>query len=82
MENYSRSTLLKEVTKLYPEHEKEINLIFHENEIFVELAEDYLFCKKTLECQLDNENDYRKALRKLENEILEQINVYKMKSLQ
>ena len=69
------SSLLKQIIAVYPEYEEEINQIFHENEFFVELVNDYLFCKNKLKSHLANENEYRDAFKELEDEILEQIDI-------
>ena len=75
------SSLLKQIIAVYPEYEEEINQIFHKNEFFVELVNDYLFCKNKLKCHVANTNEYRDALKDLEDEILEQIIIqqHKMK---
>ena len=79
MVNHSMSSLLKQIIAVYPEYEEEIIEIFHKDETFVELVEDYLFCKNKLKCHLANTNDYRDALKELEDEILEQIDVQQQK---
>ena len=73
------SGTLKEIIAVYPEYEREINQIFHENEFFVELVNDYLFCKNKLKCRSSNTNEYRDALKELEDEILEQIDIQQQK---
>ena len=73
------SSLQKQIIAVYPEYEEEINQIFHENKFFVELVNDYLFCKNKLKCHVDNTNEYRDALKDLEDEILEQIVIQQQK---
>ena len=73
------SSLQKQIITVYPEYEKEINQIFHENEFFVELVNDYLFCKNKLKSPLANQSEYRDVLKELEKEILEQIDIQQQK---
>ena len=73
------SSLQKQIIAVYPEYEEEINQIFHENEFFVELVKDYLFCKNKLKSHLANEIEYRDAFKELEDEILEQIALQQQK---
>ena len=75
------SSLLKQIIAVYPEYEEEINQIFHKNEFFVELVNDYLFCKNKLKCHVANTNEYRDALKDLEDEILEQIIIQQHKMI-
>ena len=72
-------SLQKQIIEYFPEYEEEINQIFHENEFFVELVNDYLFCKNKLKCHVSNTNEYRNVLKELEDEILEQIDIQKQK---
>ena len=71
------SSLLKQIITVYPEYEEELSHIFYENEIFAELVNDYLFCKNKLKNNLVNTNNYKDALKNLEDEILEQIDMHK-----
>ena len=73
------SSSQKQIIAVYPEYEKEINQIFHKNELFVELVNDYLFCKNKLKYPSSNTIEYRDAFKDLENEIIEQIDNQKQK---
>ena len=53
------SSLQKQIIAIYPDYKEEINQIFQKNEFFVELVNDYLFCKNKLKSHLANENEYR-----------------------
>ena len=67
------SSLQNQIIAIYPNYKEEINQIFQTNELFVELVNDYLFCKNKLKSHLANE--YRDAFKELEEEILEQIDI-------
>ena len=73
------SGTLKEIIAVYPEYKREINQIFHESELFVELVNDYLICKNRLNSHLPNENEYKDAFKELEEELLEQIVIQQKK---
>ena len=73
------SSLQNQIIAIYPNYKEEINQIFQTNELFVELVNDYLFCKNKLKCRSSNTNEYRDALKDLENEIIEQIDNQKQK---
>ena len=75
------SSLLKQIIAVFPEYEEEINQIFRKNEFFAELVNDYLFCKNKLKCRSSNTNEYRDALKELEDEILEQIDIQQQKMI-
>ena len=70
---------LKEIIAVYPEYKREINQIFHESDLFVELVNDYLMCKNKLDSHLTNEHEYRDAFKELEQELLEQIEIQQQK---
>ena len=72
---------LKEIIAVYPEYKREINQIFHESYLFVELVNDYLMCKNKLDSHLSNENEFRNAFKELEEEILEQIDIQQQKMI-
>ena len=75
------SSLLKQILAVYPEYEEEINQIFHKNDFFVELVNDYLFCKNKVKSHISNTNEYRDTLKELEDEILEQIDIQQQKMI-
>ena len=72
-------SLQNQIIAIYPDYKEEINQIFQTNELFVELVNDYLFCKNKLKCRSTNTNEYRDALKELEDEILEQIDIQQQK---
>ena len=73
------SSLQNQIIAIYPNYKEEINQIFQTNELFVELVNDYLFCKNKLKSHFANENEYRDAFKELEDEILEQIDIQQRK---
>lgn len=67
-----------EFISCFPGHQKKIKILLSMNDNFREVAEDYMYCKKTLE-ELTNTNknlltqQYSETLEDLKQELLERI---------
>ena len=66
----------------FPDYSKEIQVIIEDNEDFIELVNDYLFCKQELN-RLSNSkkyitaSEYKTTLDELKKEILAHLEVHK-----
>ena len=75
MVNHSMSSLLKQIIAVYPEYEEEIIEIFHKDESFQELVNDFLFCERKLKrlqgsTKTKLASQYAVTLRELRDELL------------